>query len=442
MMAHDALEIIHKLLEPKRLNYAQELVFLQSWSGKIYKEIASEFGYDLDYIKEVGSQLWSSLSEAIGEKVTKKNFKLVLANFQGGQEDGLIDPSAPLSPRLEPLKFPGGAVPVHSSLYVDRPPLEERVYAEITRPGSLIRIKAPKQMGKTSLIYRALNYARQKRFHTVMLNLQTADSYLFNNLNQFLRWFCLNVSRQLNVEPQLDAYWNEEIGSKVSCSIYFQEYLLSRLSGSIVLALDEVNHILAYPNLAKDFLPLLRTWHEEAANSVIWQKLRLIVAHSTEVYLPLNLNQSPFNVGLPVQLPEFTLAQVQDLAQRYGLNKAELDEKGLQALLNLTAGHPYLVRLALYWLRQRELTLSRLLQDAFNPTGIYSAHLRQYSEMLQQSPVLWNALQQVIATPEGVPLEAITAYWLEGLGLIRLQGNLATISCELYRRYFSMQGEP
>lgn len=436
MMAHDALEIIHKILEPKRLNYAQELVFLQSWSGKIYKEIASEFGYDLDYLKEVGSQLWNSLSEVTGEKVTKKNFKLVLSNLYGEQLDELTDASEVLSPRLEPLKFPGGAVSVHSSLYVDRPPVEERVYAEITRPGSLIRIKAPKQMGKTSLLYRVLAYARQKQLHTVILNLQKADSTLLTDLNQFLRWLCLNISWQLNLDSKLDDYWNEEIGSKVSCSIYFQEYLLSSLNGPIVLALDEVNRLFAYPDLAKDFLPLLRTWHEEAANSPIWQKLRLIVVHSTEVYLQLSLNQSPFNVGLPVQLPEFTLPQIQDLAQRYGLNKAELDDNGLAALLKLTGGHPYLVRLAFYWLRQRELTLSRLLQDAVSPSGIYNSHLRHQADLLQQSPDLRSALQRVIAAPDGIQLDAMVAYRLESLGLVKLQGSQVVLSCELYRLYF------
>jgi len=436
MMSRDALTLIHKLLEPKRLNYAQELVFLQSWSGKIYREIAAEFGYDLDYIKEVGSQLWHSLSEVTGEKVTKKNFKLVLSDLYGNKIEGLEASSEDLSPRLEPLRFPSGAVPPHSFLYIDRPPVEERVYTEMSRPGSLIRIKAPRQMGKTSLLNRALAYAKRKRFHTVLLNLQKADGALLQDLNQFLRWFCLNVSRQLNLEPKLDRYWNEEIGSKVSCSIYFQEYLLNQLDAPIVLALDEVNRLFSYPELAKDFLPLLRTWYEEAANSKTWQRLRLIVVHSSEAYLQLSINQSPFNVGLPIQLADFTLSQAQDLAQRYELRKAELDESGLESLVNLTGGHPHLLRLAFYWLRQREITLSQLLQNAPSLSGIYGSHLRQQTEFLQQSPDLAEALQKIIGAPDGVQLESLIAYRLESLGLVKLQGNHAVLSCDLYRLYF------
>jgi hypothetical protein len=439
MMPHDALEIVNKILEPKRLNYAQEVVLLQSWSGKIYREIASEFGYDLDYIKEVGSQLWNSLSEALGEKVTKKNFKLVLSNLYTNGSPAIDQDSDLISPKLEPLKFPSGVVPLYSSLYIYRPPIEERVYAEIARPGSLIRIKASRLLGKSSLIYRALDHARQKRFHTVMLNLQTADSSVLSDLNQFLRWLCLNVSWQLNLEPRLDHYWNEEIGSKVSCSIYFQEYLLSQLNTPVVLAIDEVNRIFEYPNLARDFLPLLRAWYEEAANLAIWQKLRLIVSHSTEAYVALNINQSPFNVGLPIQLPEFTRSQVQDLVQRYELNRAEMDEQDIDDLIVLVGGHPYLTRLALYWLRQRELTFAQLLQTAPTLSGIYSNHLRRCWEEVQQSPVLWEAIQQIVRSPDGALLESITAYRLESLGLVRFQGSKVIPACDLYRLFFAAQ---
>ncbi|NJO42561.1 MAG: hypothetical protein HC769_11135 [Cyanobacteria bacterium CRU_2_1] len=438
MMAHKALEIVNHILEPKRLNYAQEMVFLQSWSGKIYREIALESGYDLDYIKEVGSQLWSYLSDALGERVTKKNVRLILTSLYGAGT-GIGEEPLALAPHdLEAIEFPSGAVSTHSHLYIERPPIEERVYAEITRPGSLVRIKAPKQMGKTSLVYRLLIHAKRLRFNTVMLNFQKADSSVFTSLNRFLRWFCLDVSRQLNLEPKLNEFWDEEIGSKVSCTTYFQDYLLTNLSNPVVLALDEVNRVFEYPELAQDFLPLLRAWHEEAAEQEKWQKLRLVVVHSTEVYVPLNINQSPFNVGLPIQLPEFSQAQMQELAKRHGLKDNNIRE-AVPALMVLVGGHPYLTRLALYWLQQGEITLTQLLQEAPTQAGIYSNHLRRHWEVLQAHPNLWTALRQVVTATRGVRLESITAYRLESMGLVKLRGNEAVPACELYRLYFSSQ---
>lgn len=86
-----------------------------------------------------------------------------------------------------------------------------------------------------------------------------------------------------------------------------------------MLGLDEVDLVFQYLKIAKDFFSLLRAWHERGRNEPIWQKLRLIIVHSREVYIPLNMQESPFNVGLPVELPELTLSQVEDLLQRHGL---------------------------------------------------------------------------------------------------------------------------
>ncbi len=70
-----ALEIILRYWD---INDIQEIVFRQSWEGKTYPEIAESFGYDVDYIKNVGSQLWKLLSKQLGEKVSKSNFRSVL----------------------------------------------------------------------------------------------------------------------------------------------------------------------------------------------------------------------------------------------------------------------------------------------------------------------------------------------------------------------------
>jgi hypothetical protein len=59
--------------------------------------------------------------------------------------------------------------------------------------------------------------------------------------------------------------------------------------------------------------------------------------------------------------------------------------------------------------------------------------------MLQDQPQLASALQQVVTADESVQLEAIAAYKLESMGLIQMDGNWASPSCELYRLYFCSQ---
>ena len=122
------------------------------------------------------------------------------------------------------LEEPEGQVPLNSPFYVERPPVEQDCYDGINHHGALIRIKAPRQMGKTSLR-----------------------------------------------------------------SGYFQNYLLSEVSGSLALGLDDVDEVFQYPHVAADFFALLRAWHERAKNDPGWQKLRLVIVHSKAVIYALLL---------------------------------------------------------------------------------------------------------------------------------------------------------
>ncbi len=337
------------------------------------------------------------------------------------------------------IEYPSRPVPLDSPLYINRPPIEELVCSEISQPGCLIRIKAPRRMGKSSLLNRILGHGKAIGYKTVYLDFQEADRAVFTSLDKFLRWFCANVSRQLHLKPMLDDYWDDEMGSKVSCKIYFEGYLLKQINTPLVLALNEVNQVFEHTRIAQDFLPMLRFWHEQARAVESWQKLRLLVVHSTEIYIPLKLNQSPFNVGLSIKLPQLSLEQVQDLAQRYGLDWRDGTET--QQLMAMVGGHPYLVNVAFYHLCREEITLEKLLLAAATSSGIYSQHLLGYLAMLREEPQLSLAMQQVVTADESVPIEAIAAYKLESMGLIHLDGNQATPSCELYRLYFREQLE-
>lgn len=337
------------------------------------------------------------------------------------------------------LRFPNDPLPLNSEFYIERPPIEELAYSEIIKAGSFIRIKAPRKMGKSSLMIRLIDRAVNLGYLTVKIDFQQADEEIFTFLYKFLRWFCANVSRQLQLEPMLDEYWDEDIGSKVSSTLYFQGYLLKQIDVPLVLVLNQVNRVFEHPEIARDFLSLLRSWHEEAKQTEIWQKLRLVVIHSTEVYVSLNINQSPFNIGLSLQLPEFTLEQVQKLAASYGLDWT--NGKNAKQLMAIAGGHPYLINLALYQLvnqRQKWENFAEFLAKAATLDGIYHQHLLSQLNIIRDNPELGELLKQII-TGSQEPLEAIAAYKLESMGIIKLKGSEAVISCELYRQYFQEQ---
>ncbi|CAN1213329.1 GGDEF domain-containing protein [Tumidithrix helvetica PCC 7403] len=339
------------------------------------------------------------------------------------------------------LEFPGSPLPLNSPLYIQRPPLEELVCQEVQKPGSIIRIQAPRKMGKSSLLTRLINHAETLNYRIARLDFQEADETIFSSLDKFLRWFCVNISRRLHLKPQLDNYWDDDIGSKVSCTYYFEDYLLEQVGMPLVLALNEVNLIFEHPDIAKEFLPLLRFWHEQAKQVEIFQNLRMVIVHSTDVYVPLKIHQSPFNVGLPAKIPEFSLKQVQELGERFGFEwtNHESGIKQLESLLDMVGGNPYHISLAFYYLRRGELTLEQIVQTAPTSTGIYKTHLQELLVKLQQDALLKEALGQAIASNAPIEVDSSIAYKLSSLGVMQLQGDRIAFSCELYRRYFRSQ---
>jgi hypothetical protein len=423
--------------------------------GQRYDEIAEENGYAPEYIKhDVGPKLWQLLSLSFGEKVSKTNLTAVLAQRLGQEAgdsggeiedsetrargDGGKEPTVSSSLDLEAIV---GLVPLESTFYVERPPVETRCYEEVMRSGALIRIKAPSQMGKTSLMVRILAHAKQQRsqpVHTVALSLQRADRSAFTDLDRFLRWFCAAIARKLQLRHRVEDYWSETFGSKSNCTAFFEDCLLPEVNSPLVLALDQVDEVFLHPEIADDFFTLLRSWYEEAAygdsGNPLWQNLRLVIVHSTEVYIPLDVNKSPFNVGLAIELQAFSSVQVLDLAKRYGMS---LSESELSNLMQLVAGHPYLVQQALYYLARQELTLDQLVQTAATDAGIYRHHLHQHLQSLQEHSELAAAYDQVIKASEPVELEQLLAFKLYSMGLVTLKGNQVVPSCALYRRYFA-----
>ncbi|MGD2180062.1 AAA-like domain-containing protein [Lusitaniella coriacea] len=316
--------------------------------------------------------------------------------------------------------------------YIERPPVESRCLATVQQQGSLLRIKASRWMGKTSLIDRILAFAATENYRAISLSLLLADGLILNGLDEFLRWFCVVISRQLGLPAMLDEYWEEGLGSSYNCTLYFEEYLLSQINSPLVLAIDEVDRIFS-ASFAGDFLGMLRAWHEKAKSRPLWQKLRLIVAHSTEVYISLDINHSPFNVGIPIELPEFSAEQVRGLAQQQGItwNAAQVEQ-----IMDCVGGHPHLVQRAIHCLKNQTVSFEELLETAPTEAGTYSTHLRGHLCNLREHPELAAAMKQVVDATEPVQLESTQAFKLQSLGLAVLERNAVKPRSRLYAEYF------
>jgi AAA-like domain len=298
-------------------------------------------------------------------------------------------------------------------------------------------------MGKTFLMTRILAYAKTQGDRTVSLNLQLADADILQNLERFLQWFCARVSKQLKLPTnrrsakQIADFWDNSLGSKSNATDYFEDVILANLDRPLVIAIDELNQLFAYPNIAREFLLLLRTWSEKAkarvADSNPWHKLRLVTVHSTKILMPSSIDPSFLNTGLVIDLPEFTPAQVQDLAGRW---EQEITEQEIEQLIALLGGHPYRLQLAFYYLQQQTIILEELLENPEIALAIYAEHLQQQWWNLRRYPYLLPSFTQIVKQSSPVDCTAELASQLQQMGLVHLHGLQASLACELFRSFF------
>ena len=138
-------------------------------------------------------------------------------------------------------------------------------------------------------------------------------------------------------------------------------------------------------------------------------------------------------MGFSVELGEFNQSQIKELIKRHGLNWSEQE---IQMLINMIDGHPYLLRVALFYLAKGQLNLDKFLKKAPTEEGLYRDHLYKYLSILEDNENLKIAMKEVVKSDISVQLDAKIGFKLRSLGLVEAKENKVIPLCDLYRRYF------
>ncbi|MGI0492257.1 AAA-like domain-containing protein [Alkalinema pantanalense CENA528] len=375
-------------------------------------------------------QAWTNIAQGIRHAAVE--MAEILRDRRLPPEKPAATTVAPSQVDREQWETPEGQVPIESRFYIPSA-YEERCAVEMQKPGSLIRIKSPHHMGKSSLMARVLAAGQALGYRTVSLNLEQANQRQFEDVEKFMQWFCASVGKPLGVRVRLEDYWDDIFGANDNCTDYFENYLLKGAESPLVVAIDNFDRIFRYQDIETDFCGLLRGGYERSRSQPLWGLLRLMIVYSQEPYLQKDINQSPFNVGLPIELGEFTAAQVQQLVQLHGLawTGAEVAQ-----VMELIGGHPYLVRSLLYHVAVGDVTLAAWERSAATEAGIYGGYLSGHLKALEDHPVLAEAMRSVVLAEEPVRLRSEDAFKLDSMGLVVRVDNDVKPRCQLYRLYF------
>jgi hypothetical protein len=342
--------------------------------------------------------------------------------------------TTPTTPAWQaPLEPPGGAVPLHSEFYVERASDKELRNALI-RYDSIVLLKGARQMGKTSMLARGLQFARERGARVALTDFQKFNATNLESVGPFYLSLAESLADQLELGVLPSDTWDERRGPNVNFERFVRREVLAKLNAPLVWGLDEVDRLFTTA-FGSEVFGLFRSWHNERAldPSGPWAGLSLCIAYATEAHLFItDMNQSPFNVGTRLALDDFTLAKVSELNQRYGSPLKDPTE--LDGFFRLMGGHPFLTRRGLHELANRRIGFDVFSNQAANDDGIYGEHLRRILVLLAKDPVLTEVVRSVLRgqacpTPESF-------YRLRSAGVIT--GNSMTDCkprCELYATY-------
>ncbi len=336
----------------------------------------------------------------------------------------------PLS--IKKFEAPEGTMAVESAFYIDRDS-DVLALGALEEQGATITIKGARQMGKSSLLNRLVAKAGALGKRVAFLDFQLFERPALESADTFLRQFCFWLTDQLGIPDALDKHWTQALGPVACCTRYMERYVLPQLDAPAVFALDEVDAMLS-TKFRSDFFGMLRSWHNQRAMSPVWRKLDLVLVVSTEPYqLISDLNQSPFNVGINVELGDFTAAQVAELDRRYGM---PFSADQLVQLMSLVGGHPYLTRRALHLVATKKVGAARdILAHAADDQGPFGDHLRHHLFRLHNQADLVRGLLHIIKNQGR--LDDVVFFRLSSAGLVKRVGRTIVPRCQIYAEYFA-----
>ena len=385
-----------------------------------------------DDFATIGNRIVSAIEQSVSlpnnGKVERDNSSLSGIRELTNATEGSGAPLPSADPRMW---LETGTVKLGSPFYVKRgadSQIEKQGYID----GTTTVVKGVRQLGKSSLLARAYHAAQQRNGRAFYLDFQLVDVDPLETLDKLLKYLARRLAKSLGVSKP-DGYWDASLGAKENLTDYIEEVILPGSELPVTFLLDEVDLLFDLP-YRDQFFATIRGWHNLRATREIWNRLNIIIAHSTEPYLWIqNINQSPFNVGLSIRLEDFSLDEVKELNAKY---KDQLKSNNdINDLMNLLGGHPYLIRHALFTLANSNLTVQELCRTAADETGPFSDHLRRYIWSIQNSKKLITVMQNVLR--QNMCDDETDFQRLKAAGLVKGETRHSLqMRCQLYAEYF------
>jgi hypothetical protein len=335
--------------------------------------------------------------------------------------------------QLEPV---GGAVPLDSRFYIERD-TDREFRAAVERRDSFVLVKGARQVGKTSLLARSLQRAREAGARVALTDFQMLNASHLASVETLLRMLAKSLADQLELAVSPGQIWDADLGPSMNFTRYVRREVLGSSEAPLVWGLDEVDRLFTC-EFGSEVFGLFRSWHNARSLDPQgpWPRLTLAMAYATEAHLFItDVHQSPFNVGTRLVLEDFTFEQVAELNRRYG---SPLSETEVERFFRLVGGHPYLARCGLHEMTAHGVSYDALAAQADDDEGPFGDHLRRLLISLSQDAALCEVARGVI---EGQPCPTAESFYrLRSAGVVVGDSTRdARPRCRLYANYLKQR---
>lgn len=339
----------------------------------------------------------------------------------------------------------GGAVQAGGGVYLERD--ADRELLQRCRAGDFTYILTSRQMGKTSLMYRAAERLADEGIRPVIVDLTELGAQ--TTAEQWYRGFLLLVQEQLGLRSSASEWWHAhaDLAYAQRLTRYLREVALVERSERLVVFVDEIDTTLRL-DFTDDFFAAIRfLYQSRAADPALHRISFVLIGVATPNDLIKDTARTPFNIGHRIDLDDFSPRDAAALAAHLAL-PPEAGGGVMTSILRWTGGHPYLTMRVLRSLAESPPAAwtpaavdARVHDLFFGPGGESDTNLQFVRDMLTKKAFNREAVLREYERVRGgarVPdrdLDQI-ASWLKLSGVVRRQDGTLRVRNAIYQRVF------